>query len=50
MGSAIVLQMHKVIENRIIIIITMKHLCLSLRVRFFKKIQDWILKSERIRK
>ena len=23
---------------------------LSLRVRFFKKIQDWILKSERIRK
>ena len=22
----------------------------SLRVRFFKKIQDWILKSERIRK
>ena len=23
---------------------------MSLRVRFFKKIQDWILKSERIRK
>ena len=26
------------------------HLCVDLRVRFFKKIQDWILKSERIRK